>query len=428
MDDVVNKSSSGDEEVHLLDYVLVLAKHSQMIIYASVAVTFLTYLILCVSPDMYTASARLLPPQQNMTMSAQLLETLGGSALPTSTRSSGLGGMAASMLGLKSPGELYVGMLQSNTIFDYIIQRFNLREVYDQEYIEDVREELSQRAEISTSDTGLIAINVTDEQPQQAAAMANAFVDKLDKLLQEMASKEARERLAFLEKELAAASKKLTQAEEELRTFSEQRSVIQIEDQTRGMLEYIANLRAAIDAKEVELQVLRQQATPYNYQVINLETEIKSLKEKLREAETQADKTCIGEACLATSKVPALGLEYMRLYREVKFQESLYQLYTRMVEIARLDMVRDAAVVQVVDQAIPPEKKSKPKRMLMSIGAGVGTFFMMIFVAFGREYWQNMTRSEADSPCLAQLGKYIQQWGQDLQKLFPWRKKLKTKA
>ena len=421
----VNAPTPEEDEIHLLDYLLVLAKHSQMIVYTSVAVTFLTYLILFVSPNKYTASACLLPPQQNMTMSAQLLDSLGGSALPTSASSSGLGGMAASMLGLKSPGELYVGMLTSHSIFDRIIERFNLQELYEVDYIEDAREELGKNAAITADKNGLITIEVTDEDPWQAAAMANAFVEELDNLLQQMASKEATSRLAFLEKELAQASQKLTKAEEKLRTFSEQRSVIQIEDQTKGMLEYIANLRAAIDAKEVELQVLRQQATPFNYQVINLETELKSLKEKLQAAEAQTDQTCIGEVCIATSKVPALGLEYIRLYREVKFQEGLYQLYTRMVEIARVDMVRDVAVIQTVDQALPPERKSN-KRLFPALLAGIATGFMMIFVAFGCEYCQNTACSEEEAPRLSQFRSYVQQWWQDAQRLVSWLKRKET--
>ena len=412
----VNAPYPDEDEIHLLDVLLVLAKYSYMVIYTSIAVAMLTLLVLCCIPNQYTARASLLPPQQNLTMSAQLLDSLGGGTLP-SANSGGLGGMAAGLLGLKSPGEIYVGMLTSNTILDRIIERFNLRELYGAKFIESARKDLSNSAVISAGQDGLITIEVTDENPRQAAAMANAFVEELDNLLQRMASKEAMSRLSFLEKELAQASHNLTKAEETLRTFSEQRSVIQIEDQTKGMLEYIASLRAAIDAKEVELQVLRQQATPFNYQVINLETELKSLKEKLRAAEAQTDQTCIGDVCIATSKVPALGLEYIRLYREVKFQEGLYQLYTRMVEIARIDMVRDVSVIQTVDQAIPPEKKSN-KRGLPAMLTGIATGFMMIFVAFGCEYVQNTAQSETETSRIEQLRIYVKQWRHDAQRVY----------
>jgi len=111
----------------------------------------------------------------------------------------------------------------------------------------------------------------------------------------------------------------------------------------------------------VQIQVLRQQATPSNYDVIRLETELKGLKDKLRTSEAQWDQVCAGDVCLPSSKVPALGLEYIRLYREAKFQEGLYQLFTKMAEIARLDMVKDVTVIQVLDRAKPPERRSNKR-------------------------------------------------------------------
>ena len=124
----------------------------------------------------------------------------------------------------------------------------------------------------------------------------------------------------------------LPSAEEALRSFSEKTNVLQIDAQTKGMLEYIASLRANIDAKEVEVKVLQQQATPSNFDLIRLETEVRGLKDKLRAAETKMDPNCVGDVCLPTSKVPALGLEYLRLFRETKYQDNIYQLYCKLAE------------------------------------------------------------------------------------------------
>ncbi|RLA87395.1 MAG: hypothetical protein DRG58_10740 [Deltaproteobacteria bacterium] len=420
--EAVNKPTPDREEVHLMDYFLVLARHSQMIIFASTAVAMVTLLVLLCVPNQYTATASSFPPQQNITLSAQLLENLGGSGSALPAGGSGLGGKAAGLLGLQSSSDLYIGCLTGNTIFNRIIERFNLREVYDTKYFHDARQKLRSRAEITLSDNGLIIVAVSDEDPRRAAEMANAFMEELDKLLQEMARKEAKDRLAFLEKERNQASVLLARSEEALCSFSEKSNVIQLDEQTKGAIEYIANLRASIDAKEVQLKVLRQKATPYNPEVLLLETELEGLKEKLRTVETQADKTCFGDVCITTSKVPVLGLEYFRLYRETKYQEALYQLYCKLVELARLDEVRDAAIVQVVDQAGPPEKKSKPKRTLIAGLGGIATFFTMIFFAFVAEYWQNTIRSESNATCLKQISKYLQQWRQEAQYLLFWRK------
>ena len=409
MDEPVNKTSPSDDEVHLLDYLIILAKYSRMIIIGSAAVTVLTYFYLFCAPNSYKATARLLPPQQNLTMSAQVLDSMrGGGSAGAGGAGPGIGGMAASLLGLRSPDEMYVAMMTSETVLDHIIARFHLMKLYKTRSLEAARNALSDSAAIAPGKKGgIIVIEVTSINPKLAAEMANAFIEELDRLLQGLALQEAKGRSTFLEKERLQASQNLTKAEESVRLFSEKNSVLEIATQTRGAIEYVARLRAEIDTKEVSLQVLRQQATPFNYDMVRVETEIKGLKEKLRSGESQLEN-CVSDVCLPTSKAPGLGLEYLRLFREAKFQESLYQLYTRLVEVARLDMARDVAVVQVLEPAKPPERKSN-KRLFPSMQAGMITFFMMIFVAFGREY-QNVNYREDDILRHSMLKDYLRPW------------------
>ncbi len=412
----MNKSRPIGGEIQLLDYLIVLAKHSRMIISSSALVTVLTYLILFSLPNKYTSTARLLPPQQNLSLSGQILDSLGITSVSGGAATGGLGGMAASMLGLKTPADLYVGILTDDAISDRIIDRFKLREYYSSSWfpikapIEDIRKKLKKRAEITAGKDGLIVIEVTDEDPRRAAEMANAFTSELDDLLREMARKEAKSYLAFLEKEREQTNKNLAMAEEALRGFSEQTSVLQIDAQTRGMLEYIASLRATIDAKEVQIKVLRQQASPSNYDVMLLETELKGLKEKLRDIDIQTNHNSAGETCLTTSKVPSLGLEYFRIVREAKYQEVIYQMYSKLVELARMDAARNISVIQSVGQAIPAEKRSN-RRLLPSILAGFGTGFLMILWAFVLE-WKQQIESRESEDRLDLLQEYLQPYKQ----------------
>jgi capsule polysaccharide export protein KpsE/RkpR len=246
--------------------------------------------------------------------------------------------------------------------------------------------------------------------------MANAFIEELDKLLQAMAHNEAKERLIFLERELHQSSLKLVQAEEALRCFSEKSSVLQIDAQTRSMLEYIATLRATIDSREVQLLVLRQQATPMNYDLIRIETELKGLREKLRGAEAQEAKNLCGDSMIATGKVPSLGLEYLRLFRDVKFQEGQFQLYNKLVELARMDQVRTAAVIQVVDYALPPERRSNTRGRKALLAGGL-IFFTMIFAAFIKEYWDQARIREEESKRMAILSQYLKPWLQPIKNI-----------
>ncbi len=256
---------------------------------------------------------------------------------------------------------------------------------------------------------GIIGIKVTDESPEKAVAMANAFVGELDKLLRQIAVREAKDRLVFLEKERLQSSKNLTKAEEDLRIFSEKNNVVSIENQARATLEYIAALRAAVDAKDVQIKVMRQQATQYNYDVVRLEIELKGLREKLKASETQWE-ACAGDFCLPANKTPSLGLEYVRMYREVKLQEALYQLYTKLEELARLDMVKDVSVLQIVDEAKLPERKSGPERALWMIAIGIASIFMMIFIAFLADYVERLKTKEAEAARLSELTDYLGYW------------------
>jgi capsule polysaccharide export protein KpsE/RkpR len=403
------EDSHDADQIPFLEHIIILAKHSRMIIFTSAAATVLVFLLLVILPDKFEATTRILPPTQNMTMSGQILESLGGGSVSSGAAGGGagaMGGLAATLLGLKAPADLYIGMLKSDTVFDRIIGRFNLKEYYGARNIEDARKQLDKRAEIAAKKTdGIINVEVTSYSPKLSAEMANAFVEELDRLLQEMATKEAEQRLSFLEKERLQASQNLSKAEEALRSFSEKNSVLQIETQTRGVLEYIARLRAEIDGKEVGIQVLKQQATSYNFDVVRMETEVKGLREKLRSAESQYDN-CITDVCVPTGKAPGLALEYVRLYREAKFQETLYQLFLKLVEIGRLDTVRDNTIIQVVDVAKPPERKSN-RRGLPSVASGIVTFFIMIMVVLGRE---RIKRSEDNLDRLRRIKESLGPW------------------
>lgn len=402
---------TAEKEINLLDYLIVLARHSRMIVLATLGTMILTFVYLLIVPKQYTATARLVPPRMNLTLSGQLLEGMAVSSIGGGA-AAGLGGMAASVMGLKNPNDIYIGMLNSDTIFDRIIARFDLKELFNVNYIEDARKKLGKIAIIESSDEGLITIEVTDKDQKRAADMANAFAEELEKLLQEIAVRDAKNQFDFLERERQKSLANLTKAEEEIRKFSEKTGVIQLDTQTRSMIEYISTLRAEINAKEVQIQVLKKQATPFNFDVVRLETEVTGLREKLREAERQADQACLGDVCLPTSKMPALGIEYIRLYREVKYQDTLYQLFCKLAELARLDGARNVSVakVQFVDRAMPPEKKSKPLRILISLVVGTTVFFLLIVYVFVREYWEVRVKNEENAARLSQLKQYMEGW------------------
>jgi tyrosine-protein kinase Etk/Wzc len=421
----INANPSNDE-VRLVDYFVILAKYSRMIIYLTIVVSLLTYIFLLIVPQKYTATASFIPPFQNATLSGQLLDGLTGATVPGMPSMGGLGSMAAGLLGLQSPSDMYVGILNGNTIADRIIERFDLKTLYRKKYIEYARKQLAGRATIKADKSGLITIMVTDESPQRAADMANAYMEELGRLLQEITEREATSRLAFLEKKHSLAAVNLVKAEEALRDFSEESGVLQIDAQARGMIEYIASLRAMIDYKEVELQVLHKKATPSNYEVIQLETELKGLKEKLHVAEAQdSGNPGLGGVMIATGKVPALGLEYLRLFREAKFHQGIYYLYGKLVELAHIDQTREATVIQIVDWGIPPESKSHPQRLVLTILISGITFVLLVMVAFFREFWHTKGQTESEAIKFTQISEYFDLLKNDFRRLQSLVKRVK---
>lgn len=392
-------------EAYLLDYLLIPAKHCRMIIYPTVVVTVLVYVFLFLGGNEYTALCRALPPQQNLTLSASLMEFMGGD-VNYSQSSGGGAGAAARLLGLASPDDIYVTMLKSDTVLNWIIERYNLEKVYGVDNREDARNILISNTKVTLGRDRIIKIEATNKDPKLAATLANAFVEELNHLMQQLSAQEARDRLSFLEKEMTKININLSTAETALRKFGENKNIIQIDAQTKGTLDYIARLRAEIDAKEVQIKVMRQQATPNNFDLIRLETELAGLKDKLKGAEVQWDPTCTDSICVPSSKVPALGLEYLKLVRQAKFQENLFQIFTKMIEIARIDTVKNLTTVQILDKAAPPLRKSN-KRLLPALLAGTATFFIMIFVAFGREYVDRLSEREDEARRLSLLVSYL---------------------
>lgn len=420
MDTGQTSRKTVQDDISLLTHITVLAKYSRSIIYVTLALSIIVYLaLLLFFPLWYTATSRIVPPTQNLTLSAQLMDGLLGTIIPG--RMGALGGMMGDVLGLKSPADFYVGILTSDTVFDRIIERFELRKVYKKKYIEETRKNLGKLADIRTGRDGLISISVTDKSRQRAADMANAFVEELARILRQQSEEEARARLAFLDDKLKEASTNLATAEENLKKFSEKTGVLQIDAQTMGTLQYLAFLRANLDAKEVELKLLQHSLTPANHLVILAEKELAALKTKIREAERREGLDGdAGEALLATAKIPTLGLEYLRLFREVRFHDAVYRVYLKLAELARVDQVREPLVLQVVDRAKPPEQKSHPKRLRITLVVFFVTLMVMTLASFVREYWQQRASPETLGQ-VQQIREHLRWLREDLRR-WPWRR------
>ncbi len=365
-----------DDEINLLDYLIVLLKHKKLIIGVTLTAAVVTAIISLILTPIYKAETRILPP-------AQSTSSIGLALL---SQAGGLADIAGGALGVKTPADLYVGMLEGTTVADRIIDRFDVMKLHDIEYRVDARKLLAEKILDAKSDkkSGIITVAVEDEDPKRAAEMANAFVEELKVLTKGLAVSEAAQRRLFFEEELKDTKQALAKAEESMRGFQEKTGALKMEDQAKAVIEGIATMRAQIAAKEVEVKVMRTYATSNNPDLQKAEEVLKGLRAELQKLESKGGANA--DPLMPTGRMPEVGLEYLRKLRDLKFNETLYELLTKQYELARLDEARDAAVIQVIDRAVPPDKKAKPKRGLMVAIATVAGFFLSVFAAFLWEY------------------------------------------
>jgi uncharacterized protein involved in exopolysaccharide biosynthesis len=360
-----------DDEINLMDLMLVLAKHNRFILKLTGSVAVLAVVVSLLLPNIYTGKTVILPPQQQGSSSASLL--LGQ-----------LGGMAGGAVGLKNPSDLYVGLLKSDTVADELIQQFHLSTLYDTKTLTDARKALESASSIAANKDGFITIEFSNKDPKLAAAVANAYVVCLSRLSQTFAIGEAAQRRLFFEKQLKITSDNLGLAELALENTQEKTGLIQVDKQGAAMINAVASLRAQVTAQEVQLATMRSFATEHNPDYIKSEQTLISLKSQLADVE-RGNVMGDGDVLVPTNKIPEAGLEVMRKMRDEKYQETLYELLSKQYEMAKLDEAREAALIQVVDKAQVPEKKSKPKRALIVLLSTFMAFFVGIVWAFIKE-------------------------------------------
>ncbi|MBT0663025.1 lipopolysaccharide biosynthesis protein [Geobacter pelophilus] len=368
-----------EEEINLLDLLMVIVKRKRLVIGLPVIAAILSICYSLSLPNIYTATAKILPPQK---------EGGGGGLSTLLSQAGGLAGLAGGISGLSGPAELYVGILKSRSVGDAVVKRLNLVQIFKAKSVEDARRSLEGTVKIQSSKDGIITISADNKDSKLAAQLANSYVDELARTsIRLNLSKIGTER-AFLEKRLDLVRGDLKTAEESLKTFAQKNQTIQIDSQAKASIEGIAKLKAELATREVQLESLRSYQTDESPEVKALLSTIAKLR---KEIGANAAASGSGEGIPGLGSVPGLGLQYARLMRELKTQEAVFEQLTKQYEIAKLSEAKDSTTIQVLDEAVPPLGKSKPKRSMIVILAAVSAFFVGIFCAFILEYLETLT-------------------------------------
>lgn len=353
-------AARGEEtgEISLTELFSALTAHKMIILKMAFVAAIVSTLIAFLIPVEYTAEAVILTPQQaqpSLSAMAQLAGAGSGVGL------SGLGLLAG--LGLRNPSDLYVGILESRTIADALITRFELKQVYDEQYLQKARKRLSRRTSIKAGKDTLIHIQVDDRDAKRSAALANAYVEELSLRNSTVALTEASQRRLFFEAEVGKEKDLLATAEIALRNTEQLTGLVVPAGQAEALIRSASQLHAEILTREAQLAGMRTYVADDNPRFQVVTRELGALRSEL--ATLEKGEHIAGTPEVAVGKLPQAGLEYLRKYRDVKYHEGLYEALAKQYEAARLDEAKAAPLIQVIDKAVVPERKSWPPRILI---------------------------------------------------------------
>jgi tyrosine-protein kinase Etk/Wzc len=378
--------------VSLIDVATQLAWRKWLIVKATIASVIAGGLLCLVLPVRYTATTKILTPQQTASAASLLMNQFAGAG------SSSLAAMAGQGLGLglKNPNDIYVGMLKSRPVADALIQEFSLATLYRAKDMTAARKKLESRTEVVSEKDGFIVISVTDGDKKRAAELANGYTRELHTLTKNLAVTEASQRRLFYEDQLNDAKAALVRAEAAFQQVQQKKGLVQPDAQAKAVVEGLAALRAQVAAKQVELEALKSFSTERNPAVQIAEREMSSLEGEAARMEERSRASGFGD--LTLHDVPSAGMEYLRAAHEVQYQQAIFDLLMKQYDAARLDEAKEAAVIQVMEPAIEPDRKSSPRYALtLLLFAAAGIFIGCLLALCS--CWKELLNSD---PYLAQ--------------------------
>lgn len=369
-----------DDEISLLDLLQVVVENLRLLVLAPLAAGLVALGITFAMAPTFTATTKFMPPQQQQSSAAAMLASLGA-----------LGGLAGAATGLKSPADQYVAFLKSRSVQDALIDRFQLTERYKSQFRQDARTALGANVQIASGKDGLITIDVSDKDPAFAAELANAHVEELGKLLNRLAVTEAQQRRLFFEKQLANAKDNLVKAEQALKASGVNSSALKASP--AAAVEGLAKLQAAITAQEIKLGSMRGYLAESAPDFKQAQTELSAMRGQMNRAEKEEPAPTNGSG----------QGDYIAKFRDFKYFETLFELFAKQYEMARVDESREGAIIQVLDVAQPPERKSKPKKALIAMVTTLAVGFALLLFVFIRQALRGAAQTPESAEKLTHL-------------------------
>jgi uncharacterized protein involved in exopolysaccharide biosynthesis len=379
----------------LIVYLRLLWGYRRLLFRVAVCALLTSTLIAFLIPPRYESTSRLMPPDnQSVSGLASAVASMSGAA-------GGFGGIAGELLGMKNTSDTFVGILSSRTVQDKLIQQFDLKKLYGDRRMVDVRKDLAEHTDISVErKSQIISLTVTDHDANRAAAMGQAYVEELNRLVAELSTSSARRERIFLEGRLQSVSHDLEESEKDFSQFASKNTAIDIKEQGKAMVEAAAVLQGQLIAAESEYEGLKQIYTDNNVRVRSVKARIDELRRQLEklggkgESATSISDQPGDSLYPSIRKLPLLGVEYADLYRQTKIQEAVLETLTKEYELAKVQEAKEIPTVKVLDVANIPDKKSFPPRLFIIFFGTVLAFAGAITWVFGSTKWRETDSKE----------------------------------
>jgi uncharacterized protein involved in exopolysaccharide biosynthesis len=383
-------------------------------------------LIAFVIPKRYESTTRLMPPDnQSSSGMAMMAAFVGGSGAGgggTGKVPPALSSLAGDLLGMKSSGDLFIGILRSRTVADRVVERLDLRRVYGDKYWQDARNDLAKKTDISEDrKSGVISITVADRDPRRAAQIAQAYVEELDRLAAQVSTSSARRQRIFIEERLKTVKSDLDMVSRQFSDYASQNATIDVTAQGKAMVEGAATLEGELIAAKSELEGLEQIYTPNNTRVRSMQARVDELQRQLHQLGGEIPGSAADSAASSAEqdfpsirKLPQVAVKWTDLYRQTKIEETVYELLTQQYELTKIEEAKEIPVVKVLDSADVPEKKSFPPRILIGLIGMVLGFMGMCTWILARREWDSADQSNPKKAFLQEVGTSIRSDAQRL--------------
>jgi tyrosine-protein kinase Etk/Wzc len=391
------------KKISILDLVLILIERKRFFVFSMTVIAITAVVITFLLPKHYTASASLLPstnsPLKNP-FSALLTD------IPLNSMMKSLDFLES------SDNDQILAILGSRRIADKVIQQFNLIQRYKfhkrkKYFIEDVIREFNRNYDVIETDLKNINISFTDTNPEFSARVVNFIVNVLDSINSEISRNNARNTRLFFENRLKIVKEDMDSAHQRFAAFQQEHNYIDLEQQVISSIDALSKIEAQILNNDINIEFLKNRYGKESYEVKELFKNRRILKRQMAHYLDSGS----GELIIPLKSTPKLGITYTYLMRDVKVQEMLHTFLLQNFEQAKLSEANNTPTVNVLEYAMVPQKKSRPKRAIICLlifFSGLIVVSMVIFILKWYEI-QSAGNTEAYSK-VATLLSHLKKW------------------